>query len=100
MVAGNAFASIYARPGERRTERWTMEQLRRPEAFGSSEDLVSALVREPAVAFVAAEDRDGNVRVASTSGEAIITKDQDTIRYTLALGRSARARRVVHGRPG
>ena len=86
MVAGNAFASIYARPGDLRTKRWTMEQLRRPEAFGASEDLVSALVREPAVAFVAAEDRDGNVRVASSSGEAIITRDQDTIRYTLLSG--------------
>ena len=34
-----------------------------------------ALVREPAVAFVAAEDLDGNVRVASSAGEAIITRD-------------------------
>jgi len=86
MVAGNAFASIYARPGVPRAERWTMEQLRRPEAFGTADDVVAALVCEPAVAFVAGEDRDGSIRVAASTGEAIITQDQDTIRYTLLSG--------------
>ena len=63
-----------------------MEQLRRPEAFGTDHDVVAALVREPAVAFVAGEDSEGNVRVASSVGEAIITRDQDSIRYTLLSG--------------
>jgi hypothetical protein len=86
MVAGNAFASVYARPAEKRSVRWTMEQLRRPDAFGSRDDLVAALVREPSVAFVAGEDRNGNVRVASAAGEAIITQDQETIRYNTLSG--------------
>lgn len=86
MVAGNAFASIYARPGEPRDRRWTMEELRRPEAFGTREDIVAALVREPAVAFVAGEDREGNVRVASAEGEAVITRDGERIHYTMLSG--------------
>jgi len=86
MVAGNAFASIYARPGVPRERRWTMEQLRRPEAFGTDHDVVAALVREPAVAFVAGEDAEGNVRLASSAGEAIITRDEAAIRYTLLSG--------------
>lgn len=86
MVAGNAFASIYARPGVPRDRRWTMEQLRRPDAFGAGHDIVAALVHEPAVAFVAGEDSEGSVRVASSVGEAIITRDADAIRYTLLSG--------------
>ena len=34
MVAGNGSAMVYARPGEPRRQRWPIEQLRRPEAFG------------------------------------------------------------------
>jgi len=86
MVAGNAFASIYARPGVRRTGRLTMEQLRRPDAFGTNDDVVAALVREPAVGFVAAEGGEGSIRVASAAGEAIITRDDDSIHYTLLSG--------------
>ncbi len=86
MVAGNAFASIYARPGLPREQRWTMEQLRRPEAFGTDHDVVAALVREPAVAFVAGEDSEGGVRIASSVGEAIITREQDSIRYSPLSG--------------
>ena len=86
MVAGNAFASIYAQPGVARGRRWTMEELRRPEAFGTTEDMVAALVREPAVAFVAGEDGTGGVRVASSVGEAVITRDGESMRYTLLSG--------------
>ncbi len=86
MVAGNAFASIYARPGVPRDRRWSMEELRRPEAFGTDHDIVAALVREAAVAFVAGQDGDGNVRVASSTGEAIITQERELIRYTLLSG--------------
>ena len=86
MVAGNAFASVYARPGVPRERRWPMEQLRRPEAFGTDHDVVAALVREPAVAFVAGQDSEGSVRVASSVGEAIITREQDSIRYSPLSG--------------
>ncbi len=57
-----------------------------PRRSAPTDDIVAALVREPAVAFVAAEDGDGNVRVASSAGEAIITRDEDSIRYTLLSG--------------
>jgi hypothetical protein len=86
MVAGNAFASVYARPGVVRANRLTMDQLRRPEAFGTDQDMVTALVREPAVGFVAAQDADANIRVASAAGEAVITRNGDTIHYTLLSG--------------
>lgn len=86
MVAGNAFASIYARPGVPRTRRLTMDQLRRPDAFGTDYDVVAALVREPAVGLVAAENSEGNIRVASSVGEAIITRGGDAIHYTLLSG--------------
>jgi hypothetical protein len=86
MVAGNAFASIYARPGVSRDNRLTMAQLRRPEAFGTDHDVVAALVREAAVGFVAAEDGDGGIRVASADGEAIITRNGEVIQYTLLSG--------------
>ena len=48
MVAGNGSAMLYAAPGVPRTERWPLARLRTREAFGSAEDLVSALVGEPA----------------------------------------------------
>ena len=51
MVAGNGSAMVYARPGEPRAERWPIERLRQPEAFGVGRDLVAALLREPAVAW-------------------------------------------------
>ncbi len=86
MVAGNAFASVYARPGVRRTKRLTMDELRRPDAFGTDQDIVAALVREPAVGFVAAESMEGTIRIASSSGEAVITRDGDSIHYTLLSG--------------
>jgi hypothetical protein len=80
-VAGNASAAVYARPGVRRAQRWPLEQLRRPDAFGTSHDVIAALVREPAVAFVAGEEPGGGVRLASAEGEATITRDGDVIHY-------------------
>ena len=82
MVAGNCSAAVYARPGTVRPERWTLEALRRPEAFGAGHDVVAALIDEPAVAFVAAEDAGGGVRVASVAGEAVVERPAtDRIRY-------------------
>ncbi|MBX3146986.1 MAG: alkaline phosphatase family protein [Gemmatimonadales bacterium] len=81
MVAGNGSAMLYAAPGVPRTERWPLARLRTREAFGAAEDLVSALVREPAVAFVAAEDHPGQVRLLDAQGEAIIADHGDRISY-------------------
>jgi hypothetical protein len=81
MVAGNASAAVYARPGVRRAERWSLDRLRRPEAFGTAHDVIEALVREPAVAFVAGEDAAGGLRLACAGGEARVTRVGGTIRY-------------------
>jgi Type I phosphodiesterase / nucleotide pyrophosphatase len=75
MVAGNGSAMVYARPGIPREQRWPMATLRRAVAFGASGDLVARLVTEPAVAFVAAEEGAGQVRVAGRDGEALITRE-------------------------
>jgi len=81
MVAGNGSAMVYARPGEPRAGRWPLDRLRRGDAFGSGEDLVAALVREPAVALVAAEEEYGAVRVASWEGEAEVRRLGPGIAY-------------------
>jgi hypothetical protein len=92
MVAGNGSAMVYARPGVPRQERWSLARLREPVAFGTSHDVVAALVREDAVAFVAAEERPGVVRVAGRQGgdggegavamvEAEIRREGDRVRY-------------------
>ncbi len=81
MVAGNASAAVYARPGVRRAHRYPLAALRRPEAFGAPHDLVARLVAEPAVAFVAGEDEDGGLRLASASGEARVRLAGEEIRY-------------------
>jgi hypothetical protein len=89
MVAGNGSATVYARPGVPRRERWSLARLREPEAFGTSHDVVAALVREDAVAFVAAEERPGVVRVAGqhvadgsdAMVEAEIRREGDRVRY-------------------
>ena len=86
MVAGNGSAMVYARPGDTRNARWPLEVLRRPEAFGTSGDLVARLVREPGVAFVAAEERPGSVRVADAAGEALIEHQNDFVSYTPLTG--------------
>lgn len=82
MVAGNGSAMVYARPADRRDRRWPVERLRRPEAFGVPTDVVAALLREPAVALVAAETRDGAVWVASGSGSARIVSSDRLLTYS------------------
>jgi hypothetical protein len=72
MVAGNGSAMVYARPGIPRADRLSLSALRQPGAFGARHDVIAALTAEPAVAFVAAEERPGQVRVADRSGEALI----------------------------
>jgi hypothetical protein len=86
MVAGNGSAMVYAQPGRSRSCRWPLNRLRKPAAFGTGEDLVSALVREPAVAFVAGEDGGGGVRVVGVEGEATIRTEGDTISYLPLTG--------------
>ena len=76
MVAGNGSAMVYAQPGTARAERWPMERLRSPTAFGSERDLIAELVREPSVAFVAAESESGGLWLDSEAGSArIISRD-------------------------
>lgn len=72
MVAGNGSALVYARPGVPRPDRRPLSALRGPDGFGAKHDVIAALVAEPAVAFVAAEETPGAVRVADASGEALI----------------------------
>lgn len=82
MVAGNSSAMIYARPGVPRADRWSLARLREAATFqGHEPDLVAALVRERAVAFVAAQDPDGAVRIADHRGESVIHQDGETIHY-------------------
>jgi hypothetical protein len=70
MVAGNGSAMVYARPEEPREDRWPIERLIRPMTFGGRGDLVSALLREPAVAFLAAESELGGLWVGGRTGQA------------------------------
>jgi type I phosphodiesterase/nucleotide pyrophosphatase len=86
MIAGNCSAMIYARPGERRSERWPMERLRGREAFGTAHDVIEALVREPAVAFVAAEAGAGALSVVSRTGEARLRVTDGRIDYQPVSG--------------
>ncbi|HXE57054.1 MAG TPA: alkaline phosphatase family protein [Gemmatimonadales bacterium] len=81
MVAGNGSAMVYARPGRPRRDRWPLQRLRQPDGFGSDQDLVEALVREPAVALVAGESGSGGVSVLSRDGEAELARSGDRIRY-------------------
>jgi hypothetical protein len=81
MVSGNGAATVYARPGEPRGERWPLPRLRRPESFGVPEDLVAALIREPAVALLAAESGDGGIRVVSREGEAELRRVAGEVSY-------------------
>ena len=81
MVAGNGSAMVYARPGESRRDRWPMERLRDTETFGSREDLIAALLREPSVDLVAAESRVGGIWVASDNGEARLCAHGEEIVY-------------------
>jgi Type I phosphodiesterase / nucleotide pyrophosphatase len=86
MVAGNGSAMVYARPGVPREERWPIERLRQPDAFGASRDLVSALLQEPAVGLLAAEAGDGGVWVAGDGGTAIVRRTPAGISYRPVSG--------------
>ena len=86
MVAGNGSAMVYARPAEPRPERWPVERLRRAETFGTGQDLVSLLVREPSVAFVAAESETGGIWIENGSGAARLTIRAGRIVYRPVTG--------------
>ena len=86
MVAGNGSAMVYARPDERRAARWPIERLRNNAAFGTGRNLVKALLREPAVAFIAAESEQGGIWVESEGGAARITRRAGDIRYQTLTG--------------
>lgn len=81
MVAGNGSAMVYAHPDEPREARWPLARLRRTDTFGTGTDLVERLLREPAVALVAAEAGPHRVTVADAGGEATISRNQGRIRY-------------------
>lgn len=99
MVAGNASAAVYARPGVRRQERWPLQRLRLPDAFGSTDDLIAALTREPAVAFVAGADEQRGLRLANAEGEATLREAAGRITYTPLTGDPLRLGKVVAGTP-
>lgn len=86
MVAGNCSAMVYARPNERRRERWPLERLRQRETFDVAHDVVDALVRERAVAFVVAEDGAGRLAVVSADGEARLIREGERIGYRPSRG--------------
>jgi len=92
MVAGNGSAMVYARPHAPRPRRWPLERLRRPETFGARADVIDALLREPAVALVAAEAGEDQIVVANAAGEADLQRRGSVIAYhprsadPLALG--------------
>lgn len=81
MVAGNGSAMVYAHPAERRERRWPIERLRTPEGFGTTGDLITALLDEPSVALAAAESGDGGVWVGSREGSAHLYRSGSTIVY-------------------
>ena len=81
MVAGNGSAMVYASPGMPRADRWPMERLRTPAAFGSRRDLIAKLVREPSVAFVAAESEGGGIWLESEQGSARLSSRSGSVAY-------------------
>jgi hypothetical protein len=86
MVAGNGSAMVYARPGEPRDERWPVERLRLPETFGTGEDLVAALLREPAVGLVAGESAEGGLWVGGDGGAGRLRQTEGEISYEPMTG--------------
>jgi hypothetical protein len=70
MVAGNGSAMVYAQPGKARKNRWPVERLRKPETFSGQGDIITALLREPAVALLAGESQLGGIWIGSSTGEA------------------------------
>ena len=97
MVAGNGSAMVYAHPDTAREARWSMARLRQPDAFGIGSDLVERLVREPAVAFVAAEAEADGVTIADALGEATISRSDGLIRYEPGTGDPLRVGEVWEG---
>lgn len=81
MVAGNGSAGVYVRPGERRTARVSHAALHDAATFDAPHDVLARLVREPAVAFVAAEDGRGGLVLEHGDGIAAVRRDGTTIRY-------------------
>ena len=81
MVAGNGSAMIYARPAESRERRWPVERLRQRDAFGSTNDIVAALLAEKAVALVAGESAGGGIWVGGARGGARLTTTAGGISY-------------------
>ena len=81
MVAGNGSAMVYAQPHEPREGRWPLERLRAHGGFGVHADLVARLVREPAVAFVAAESADQTVVLMDARGTATVRRSGEWIAY-------------------
>ena len=86
MVAGNGSAMVYARPGEPRDDRWPIERLREPAAFGTHGDLISALLLEPSVAFVAAESELGGIWIEDRKGSARVERHGREIAYLPLTG--------------
>ena len=86
MVAGNASAMVYARPSVPRPGRLPIDRLRQPDAFGTSGDLVAALLREPAVGLVAATTAAGDVWVGAPSGDARLRHTSRGIHYEPVAG--------------
>jgi hypothetical protein len=55
--------------------------LRTPDAFGSREDLIAALARQPSVAFVAAVSEGGGIWLQSQQGAARLSSRGDDLAY-------------------
>ncbi len=97
MVAGNGAAGIYAQPDVARGERMPIDALRRADAFGTGDDVIAALAREPAIALMAAENGKGGIRVIAGAAEADVTRHAGGITYEpltgdpLQVGRSVTA---------
>lgn len=86
MVAGNGSAGVYVRPGTRRAARVPMAALHDPATFEAAGDVVAALVREPGVAFVAAEDGEGGLILECAGGDAQVDRVGERIRYRPRTG--------------
>ena len=85
-TSGNGHAMVYARPGVPRAERWSVARLRRGDAFGTEFDLVAALAREPAVAFLAGESGAGGLELVSDDGTADVRRVGSRIVYRPRTG--------------
>ena len=86
MVAGNGSAMVYAQPSTPRMSRWPLDRLRLPDTFGTGSDLIAALVKEPAVAFLAGENGSGGITVTGRDGEADVWKQDGRVHYAPRQG--------------